>query len=364
MSAGDLQDTPVPRAMAQQAAELLPDGVVAAEGPGAIITHINRHSLRITGMRAEELVGRDLREALPFQDRAGESWWEIASPWEGLSTRTGHREKLLVLPTGKEVLVTSRYLRRGRGLPVVAVVVGLRDAEARRRAEADSAALLTTVAHELRSPLTGVKGFSSTLLRNWDRFTDDQKRMMIETIEADADRVTRLITELLDVSRIHAGRLRVHPQPVQVHEVYEREVARRSATGAERERFTIDLPEDLPAIWADPDRLEQIVSNLVENAVRHGRGQVRLGATRSFVGEIEAVDLTIADDGDGIPESHRELVFSRFWQGGAKQGTGLGLYLVRGLVQAHGGRIGIEDAPGGGCLVRVVFPAHDPREYL
>jgi signal transduction histidine kinase len=315
-------------------------------------------------MRAEELVGRDLREALPFQDRAGESWWEIASPWEGLSTRTGHREKLLVLPTGKEVLVTSRYLRRGRGLPVVAVVVGLRDAEARRRAEADSAALLTTVAHELRSPLTGVKGFSSTLLRNWDRFTDDQKRMMIETIEADADRVTRLITELLDVSRIHAGRLRVHPQPVQVHEVYEREVARRSATGAERERFTIDLPEDLPAIWADPDRLDQIVSNLVENAVRHGRGQVRLGATRSFVGEIEAVDLTIADDGDGIPESHRELVFSRFWQGGAKQGTGLGLYLVRGLVQAHGGRIGIEDAPGGGCLVRVVFPAHDPREYL
>jgi signal transduction histidine kinase len=275
MSAGDLQDTPVPRAMAQQAAELLPDGVVAAEGPGAIITHINRHSLRITGMRAEELVGRDLREALPFQDRAGESWWEIASPWEGLSTRTGHREKLLVLPTGKEVLVTSRYLRRGRGLPVVAVVVGLRDAEARRRAEADSAALLTTVAHELRSPLTGVKGFSSTLLRNWDRFTDDQKRMMIETIEADADRVTRLITELLDVSRIHAGRLRVHPQPVQVHEVYEREVARRSATGAARERFTIDLPEDLPAIWADPDRLDQIVSNLVENAVRHGRGQVR-----------------------------------------------------------------------------------------
>lgn len=363
MTDQSLPEPPVPRAMAMQAAEMLPDGMVAAEGPGAVITHINRHALRITGLRAEDLLGKDLREALPFQDRTGESWWDIASPWHGLETRTGHREKLLVLPTGKEVLVTSRYLRLGRGKPVVAVVVALRDAEARRRAEADSAALLTTVAHELRSPLTGVKGFSSTLLRNWDRFTDDQKRLMIETIEADADRVTRLITELLDVSRIHAGRLRVHPQPVQVRDVFERQVARRVAAGAERERFVIQVADDIPEVWADPDRLEQVVSNLVENAMRHGRGLVTLAARRSLVGDIEAVDLLISDNGDGIPESQRELVFSRFWQGGSKHGTGLGLYLVRGLVEAHGGRISVEDAPGGGCRMKVVFPAHDPLAY-
>ena len=101
-----------------------------------------------------------------------------------------------MLPTGREVLVTAKYVRAAPLEPLQSVVLALRDAEGRRRAEAESAALLTAVAHELRSPLTGVKGFSSTLLRNWDRFTDDQKRLMLETIEADADRVTRLITEL------------------------------------------------------------------------------------------------------------------------------------------------------------------------
>ena len=237
-----------------------------------------------------------------------------------------------------------------------AVILGLRDAEGRRRAEAESAALLTTVAHELRSPLTGVKGFSSTLLRNWDRFTDDQKRLMLETIEADADRVTRLITELLDASRINVGRLTVHAQPLDLRPRLEAQVERRVAAGADREQFVVDVPDDLPQLWADPDRLEQIVANLVENAVRHGQGTVRLAAERAALGDRPAVDLLVADDGEGIATQHRELVFSRFWQGGAKHGTGLGLYLVRGLVEAHGGVVRVEDAPGGGAQMRGDVP--------
>ncbi len=154
-------------------------------------------------------------------------------PLVGLRTRTGHREKLLLLPNGNEVLLTARYLRSGRSAPVDTVVLALRDAEARRRAEADHAALISTISHELRSPLTGVKGFSSTLLRRWDRFSDAQKRLMLETIEADADRVTRLITELLDVSRIDSGRLRIHAQPLDSRTMLNRFVDRYVATGVD-----------------------------------------------------------------------------------------------------------------------------------
>ena len=349
----------VPDDLAVNGLEFIPDGLVAAVGPDATVRFMNSRAERITGVAAVDVLGRDIREALPLQDLEGQSWWAVTDPWQGLVTRTGHRERLLVLPSGRELLVTAKYVRGGPGEPVRAVVIGLRDAEGRRRAEAESAALLTTVAHELRSPLTGVKGFSSTLLRNWDRFSDDQKRLMLETIEADADRVTRLITELLDASRINAGRLTVHAQPLDLRPLVEAQVERRVAAGAERESFTVDMPDDLGPLWADPDRLEQIVANLVENAVRHGGGTVRIAARRSALGDQPAVDLIVADGGPGIAPEHRELVFSRFWQGGAKHGTGLGLYLVRGLVEAHGGVISAESGPGGGALMRATFPDGD-----
>jgi signal transduction histidine kinase len=349
----------VPDDLVVHGLEFMPDGLVAAIGADRTVRFMNSSAERITGLSATEVVGRDICEALPLQDLEGSSWWELTDPWHGLATRTGHRERLLVLPSGREVLVTAKYVRPGHGEAVQAVVLGLRDAEARRRAENETAALLTTVAHELRSPLTGVKGFSATLLRNWDRLTDDQKRLMLETIEADADRVTRLITELLDVSRINTGRLTVHAQPLDARASLAAQVERRVAAGADAKGFLVEVPDEVGALWADPDRFEQIVANLLENAVNHGSGMVRLSARASVLDGAPAVDLLVADDGDGIAPQHRELAFSRFWQGGTKHGTGLGLYLVRGLVEAHGGVIVAEDAPGGGAQLRATFPDHE-----
>ena len=221
--------------------DLHPDGLVVADA-NAIIVYVNRQAVQVLGQSAKELIGTDIRASFPLQDNDGRSWWACTDPWGGLAIRTGHRERLLIIPGRGEVLVTARYVRPGRSQPVTSVIVALRDAEARRRAEANSAALISTVAHELRSPLTSVKGFSSTLLRRWGRFTDDQKRLMLQTIEADADRVTRLITELLDISRIDAGRLQVRKQPVDVPGVIDRHIERFVASGHERERFKLDRP--------------------------------------------------------------------------------------------------------------------------
>ena len=352
-----------PRLAWDVAAELHPDGLIVADGD-AVVRYVNSRAEGIIGAPAADLVGKDIRNALPLQDTEGRSWWACSDPWNGLAIRTGHRERLLLIPGRNEVLVTARYVRPGRSQPVSQVVIALRDAEARRRAEASNAALISTVAHELRSPLTSVKGFSSTLLRRWGRFTDDQKRLMLQTIEADADRVTRLIAELLDISRIDAGRLQVRKQPVDVGAAINRHVERLVATGLERDRFVVETKDQLPETWADPDRLDQILGNLMENAVRHGDGTVSLNVMPAEHRGAEAVVVTVSDEGEGIAPEHYPLIFTRFWHGSRRGGTGLGLYVVRGLVEAHGGEISVGRGPAGGAEFRFTLPAGAPEHLV
>jgi signal transduction histidine kinase len=338
----------------------LPDGLVVADHRAKVVA-VNAAAQDMTGLSLAEVAGQDIREVLPLQDTTGRRWWDCTNPWAGLAIRTGHSERLLVLPGGRELLVTARYVRSGRSQPVERVVLQIRSTDARQRAEHDHAGLISTVAHELRSPLTSVKGFTSTLLRRWDRFSDDQKLLMLTTIETDADRVTRLIAELLDISRIDAGRLEVRRQLVDVAAQLRGQVTRLVASGHEEERFTVDVAEPLPEVWADPDRLEQVLANLAENAVRHGDGAVRLCLAPDPDGD--GVVVTVEDSGEGIPEEHMGLVFTKFWRGARRGGTGLGLYVVRGLVEAHDGRISVGRSPTGGARFRFTLPAAVP-DYL
>ena len=195
----------------------IPDGLIVAD-QGGRITVFNRAAARLTGISPAEAIGQDIRQVLPLQDAEERCWWTQTQPYGGLSTRTRHPERSLFLPDGTELLVSVGYVRSPRCGPredwhrepgaVRRIMITLRGAEQRTRLERSRADLVSTVAHELRSPLTSVKGFTATLLAKWPRFTDDQKLVMLETVNADADRVTRLITELLDVStdRVRADR--------------------------------------------------------------------------------------------------------------------------------------------------------------
>ncbi|MFE6868278.1 ATP-binding protein [Kitasatospora sp. NPDC057692] len=355
----------------------LPDGLVVADALGRVVC-FNRAAARLTGVAPQAVLGGALEDVLPLEDLDGRRWWQLTDPYGGLAVRTGQPERNLLLPGGREVLVSARYVRERPGGPLERLVIALRGTEARRRTERSHAELIATVAHELRSPLTSVKGFTATLLAKWERFTDGQKRLMLETVDADADRVTRLIAELLDISRIDAGRLELRKQVVDLAAAVRRHVERKVATGIPEERFDIRVSEPLTVLWADPDKVDQVLANLLENAVRHGEGTVTIEvAPAKEVVEapvwerpgtqpriVEGTAVTVSDEGSGIPEEAVPRVFTRFWRGSKRGGTGLGLYIVKGIVEAHGGSIRVDRAPGGGARFRFILPAGVPDFML
>ncbi|OII64134.1 PAS domain-containing sensor histidine kinase [Streptomyces sp. CC53] len=338
----------------------LPDGLVVADDRGRIVC-FNRQASRITSLPGPRALGAALEEALPLEDLKGRRWWALTDPYGGLAIRTGQPERNLLLPGGREVLVAARYVRARPLGPVSRVVVTLRGTEARRRTERSHAELIATVAHELRSPLTSVKGFTATLLAKWDRFTDDQKRLMLETVDADANRVTRLITELLDISRIDSGRLEVRRQPVDLAAAVGRHIQGHTARGQSPDRFFVRVRRPLPDLWADPDKVDQVLGNLLENAVRHGEGTVTIEVAPTGPDDDEkGTAVTVSDEGPGIPEESMGRVFTRFWRGSTRGGTGLGLYIVKGIVEAHGGTITVGRGPSGGAEFRFTLPVGAP----
>jgi PAS domain S-box-containing protein len=371
---GPIPEQPVPVGSLIFADEL-PDGVVVADEVGRIIV-FNRVAARLTGLDPAEVTGKFVFDVLPLCDEDGRDWWLYADPYHGLPTRTRHPERSLHLADGTEVLVSIGYVRErdlnqgaSRSCTVRRLVISLRGAEQRERLERSRAELVSTVAHELRSPLTSVKGFTATLLNKWSRFTDDQKRVMLETVNADADRVTRLITELLDVSRIESGRMEVHRQLVDLPDRARKIIAGRVAAGDAEDRFRVEVHGGLPETWLDADKIDQILGNLVENAVRHGAGIVTVVVEPARMdgeaalppvvvpGVPDAASVSVRDQGEGISPEVAPRVFRRFWRGKRRGGTGLGLYIVKGLVEAHGGTIGVRCAPGGGAEFRFIVPA-------
>jgi signal transduction histidine kinase len=346
----------------------LPDAVVVAGSTGRVEV-INEAASALLGLPPDAAVGRHLAAVLPLVTSAGDDWWECVAPAAALPGSSRQPERLLTLTADpaagradeRDLTVTARWVReRGQ---VVRTVVSFRDTSARRRHERSSADLVSTVAHELRSPLTSVKGFTATLLAKWDRFPDEVKQQMLRTVNADADRVTRLLSELLDVSRIDSGRLEVRKQVVDLPAAVRKTFDGRIASGDPAERFVLDLDGRLPEMWLDPDKIDQIVGNLVENALRHGSGRVHVSVHPTTEGEGAVV--VVADEGDGIPPEQLARVFAKFWRGGARRGgTGLGLYIVKGLTEVQGGSVtaGRSDAHGG-AEFRVTLPA-GPPPYL
>ena len=343
--------------------DALPDGGVVADAAGLVVA-ANRSARQMLGLGADDWQGRPLGEVLRLLDTEGRDWVSCSAPYSGLSSRTGIPEQSWLLPNGEEVLVAAslhREVARGR---VTQVGISLRSGRGRARLDRERSDLVATVAHELRSPLTGVKGFVQAMLNRWDKLNDEQKKLMLTTVNADADRLSRLIAELLDVARIDTGRLSLYPRPVDAAVQVQRVVDMVRAGTARPIDFV--APAELPEIQADPDKFTQVVTNLVENAVRHGDGTVTVTLEPLASGDgpppsdVTGVLITVDDEGEGIAPDIRRRVFTKFWTDGVRGGSGLGMYIVNGLAKAHGGHVAIDQAPSGGARIQVSWPeGHD-----
>ena len=216
------------------------------------------------------------------------------------------------------------------------------------------AELIARTAHDLRSPLTSIKGFSATLAGNWERFTDDQRRRFVETIHSDADRMSRIISEVVDLARLEAGGLQLD-----LIEVSVRALARRARDEVGRtqdvSRVEIVAPADDSAV-ADPDRLVNVLVCLIENAVTlSDSGPVLVRLSRK---DGETL-ISVRDSGPGIEPERVAGIFdgpaAPDGAGSFKAG-GLGLYIARRLVEAHGGRIWVESVPAAGTTFTIALP--------
>jgi K+-sensing histidine kinase KdpD len=229
-----------------------------------------------------------------------------------------------------------------------------RAGEARELAAADRqrTALLAAVGHDLRTPLAGIKASVSTLRQTDVRWSEQERNELLETIEASADRLDAIIENLLDASRLDAGALSVQAVPVALDEVIG--AALLAVPGA-REAVAVDVPEDLPLVLADPGLLERVLANLLENALRHGRGgPVEVSA---IAGEL-AARVKVVDHGPGVPQEQREQLFRPFQrlEGGGSRGTGLGLTVARGFMEAMDGVLIADGSEGGGLTMRLRLP--------
>jgi two-component system sensor histidine kinase KdpD len=219
-------------------------------------------------------------------------------------------------------------------------------------------ALLNSVSHDLRTPLASVLASASSLLDPSVPLDEQERAQFLHTIEDEANRLARLVANLLDMSRIEAGAVDPRLAEVWLPDVVNPVVQRIRQTPSEQ-IISVDVPESLPTVLVDPVRLEQVLANVLDNARRYaGSGLVRVGAQRTGKG----VELRVVDHGPGIPEGERERVFSHFYRLDSPKrggGTGLGLAICRGLLEAMGGRIWVETAPGGGAAFVLRLPVAD-----
>jgi PAS domain S-box-containing protein len=303
------------------------DGIAVLDGDG-LVRQWNPAAHRLTGVSAEDATGRPLPFPLP-------------EPGAKLAHKLQNGSWLDVLCTG----LSGRDEK----------VVDFRDVTAAKELEEAKDLFLATTSHELRTPITVVQGFASTLASRWDKLTDADRRSAVQTIADRAGSLGRLVEQLLLGSRAGADQLTVSNGPFDLAGLL-RGAAVAFRPLSDRHTLTADIPVELPAAYGDAMATDIIVGQLLENAFKYSPEGGAVTVRAALAGD--RIEVTVEDEGIGIAPADRERVFERFVQGEAGDrrrfgGIGLGLYIVRQLARAQDGEVAASARPGGGTIMRV-----------
>ncbi len=218
--------------------------------------------------------------------------------------------------------------------------------------------LISLASHELRAPLTSIRGYANTLVREFGHLGEETQREFLEGILSESERLTHLVSDLLDMSQIEEGRLRIEPRAVSPRLICE-EAVRRVSHPDLKHRLKVEVGEGLPDVLADPGRIGQALSNLLSNAVKFSPegSEVTVAARRAN----DSVQFSVSDHGVGIPREEQSKLFSRFHRAANAHtpetpGAGLGLYIAKAIVEAHGGSIGFQSELGRGSTFHFTLP--------
>jgi PAS domain S-box-containing protein len=336
----------------------LADGVVITDADGVVVS-INREMERLSGWSQTEAEGRPYDALFPLVDAWGQSF-------------DSDKRYLARAIAGREAVVSRGYnvallTKEGHSVPVsisaapildqLGELLGgvdiLRNSSHEREVDQLKSSLISTVSHELRTPLTMIQGFSELLLtRDLDEKTSQEA---LEKINVSAERLGRLIEDLLSVSRIESGRLEVQLAPMDVAEAMEDVGA---LLGQDRE-IRIDIDGELPRVMADAELLIRILTNLLSNAMKYSSPETGILLTARGAGT--SVEVSVSDRGIGMTEEEVAHLFDKFFRADRPEvrsvgGTGLGLYITKNLVEVQGGEIWAESEPGRGTTFRFTLP--------